>query len=168
MYRSRLKPPSSSGWVAFHGVGRGNERRDVGAVRLVRLGESARDIGALALHGGRVDEDEEGDYDQQQRPVGGNCEPGRDQEAPEVERVSGVGVGTGRRQSLVFRDVARSPAANDHPDQCDSPTHREGERGRSRKNQIGDPEDEAEWESETLWRSRSRSIAPAPSVGVAR
>ncbi len=46
-------------------------------------------------------------------------EPGRDQEASEVERIPGVSVWTRNRQSLVLGDVSRGPGADEDSDECD-------------------------------------------------
>src|SRR5450759_5281415 len=138
MYRAKLKSSDSSECVAFQGVG------------LVLLRKSPRHVGPLALHRRRVDEHEEGYDQQEQRPMPGDREARRDQKASEIKGVPGVRVWSGRRESLVFRDVARGPGVNNDTDERDDPADRQRERRRARKNEIADAEYEAEWKSETL------------------
>src|SRR3954469_23353687 len=127
-----------------------NECRDVGGVCLVRLRESAGDVGALTLHGGGVNQDEKCHHQQEQRPVRGDGEAGGNQKAPEVERVSGVCVGSSRRQTLILGDVPRSPSPDEHTPEGDYAAHSESERCWAGENQVADAEYEAEWKSETL------------------
>src|SRR5690606_22662312 len=72
---------------------------------------------ALTLDSRPVDEHEESDDEKEQRPVRGDCEAGRNQEAPEIERVSGVRVWARCGQLVILDDVSRCPAPDEQPDE---------------------------------------------------
>ena len=128
----------------------GHKGRHVRGVRAVRLRKSASDVRLLALHGRCVDQDEEGNHEQQQRPMRRDCKPSGDKEAAEVERISAVGVGAGRGEPFVLGDVARGPGTDDDPYESDHSSHGQGQQCRSRENQIGDAEYEAEGKADAL------------------
>src|SRR4051812_30938140 len=80
----------------------------------------------------------------------GDGKPRRDQEAAEVKRVPGMGVGTGGGQSFVLRDMPRSPGANQNSDDGDHTADRERQRRRPREDEVGNSKHEAEREAQSL------------------
>ena len=49
--------------------------------------------------------------------MSGQRKPRGDQEAPEVQRIPGMGIGTRCRQLLILDDVTRGPGTDAQPDQ---------------------------------------------------
>jgi len=146
-------------WLAAPGRGAWDESRNIGGVSLEITREPLGRGHPLPFDRGRIDQDEERNYHEQERPVRGDGEARGDQEAAEVERVPGVGVGPGCRQPFVLRDVAGSPATDDYPGQRNRTADGKRQEGRQRKNQVENAEDESEGQPETLGQQGVRQSA---------